>query len=78
MSDHFLQGVAASELATASLLSALIHKLVEKTVLSDQDAKDVYETALLSIEQKQGSAPASTEVFIAAREMIEQHLRPKA
>ena len=72
-----LESVAASELVSASLLAALIPTLVNRGVLSSQDANEVYENALLMIEMQQGADTAVQRVYEAARELIESHLRPE-
>jgi hypothetical protein len=72
-----LESVAASELVSASLLAALIPALVNRGILSPQDANEIYENALLMIEMQQGADPAVQRVYEAARELIEAHLRPE-
>jgi glycerol-3-phosphate O-acyltransferase len=72
-----LESVAASELVSASLLASLIPTLVNRGVLSPQDANDIYENALMMIEMQQGSDPTVQHVYEAARELIEAHLRPE-
>lgn len=76
MSDNLdpLEAVAASELVTSALVASLIPVLVERGILSAQDAREVYETALLLIETQQADDSAAQRVYEAAREAIESHL----
>jgi len=71
-----VDAIAASELATAAMLAALFERLAFKGLLSDEEVREVYERALLMIEEGQGSSPEAELIFAAARELIEQHLRP--
>ncbi len=69
--------LAASGVVNASLLAALIGALAVKGVLTDAEVKDIYEHALLMIEQDQADAgPDMADMYAAAREVIEEHLRP--
>lgn len=72
-----LESVAASELVSSALIASLIPTLVERGVLTSEDARDVYENALLMIETQQGDEPAVQRIYEAARELIEAHLRPE-
>lgn len=72
-----IESVAASELVTSALVASLIPTLVERGVLSDRDAREVYEHALLMIETEQGDDPSVQRIYEAARELIEAHLRPE-
>lgn len=74
--NEMLNAVAASEMTTAATLAALMKKLIALGIMTPADAKEVYEDALLMIEQQQGASHASQDIFAAARELIEQHLRP--
>jgi glycerol-3-phosphate O-acyltransferase len=74
---NLLESVAASELVSAALIASLIPTLVDRGVLPAQDARDVYENALLLIEMKQSDEPAIQGIYEAARELIEAHLRSK-
>lgn len=74
MSDP-LDSVAASQLATAAILAALVATLARKGVLTDREVKETYESALLMIEEGQGASPEAELVFAAARDLIEEHLR---
>ena len=79
MSDDLdpVEAVTASHLVTSALVASLIPTLVERGVLSDRDAREVYENALLMIETDQGDEPAVRRIYEAARELIEAHLRPE-
>ena len=72
-----LESVAASELVSSSLLPALIPALVNRGVLTQQDATEIYENALMLLEMQQGADPAVQHVYETARELIEAHLRPE-
>ena len=56
------------------MLAALIQTLIRKEIISDEEGHEIYEQALLMLETSQGQF-SSPDVFEAAREMIEQHLR---
>lgn len=70
-----IDAVAASELATAAILGALVERLTLKGLLSDTEVREIYDRALLMIEEGQGASPEAELIFAAARELIEQHLR---
>lgn len=70
-----LDSVAASQLASAAILAALVSALTRKGVLTDSEVRELYEHALLMIEEGQGDSPEAELVFAAARELIEEHLR---
>jgi hypothetical protein len=72
-----LKTVTSSHLASAAIVAALVSTLQSKGLLSDQDVKDTYEHALLMIEAQQSESEMA-EIYEAARELIEQHLRPDA
>ena len=48
-----LESVAASELVSSSLLASLIPALVNRGVLTQQDANEIYENALMMLEIQQ-------------------------
>jgi hypothetical protein len=74
-----LDAVAASELVTSAVISALISGLVRSGALTMAERREIYEHALLMLEARQAEVPHSQAVFEAARELIEQHLRqPKS
>lgn len=70
-----LESVAASGLVSASLIASLIPALVDRGVLSAQDAREVYEQALLLIETQHSKEPSMQRIYKAARELIEAQLR---
>jgi hypothetical protein len=70
-----LDSVAASQLATAAILAALVPVLARKGLLTDDEVRELYEHALLMIEEGQGVSDEAAPIFAAARELIEQHLR---
>jgi hypothetical protein len=72
-----LDAVAASGLMSAAVLAALVSGLIRKGALTNAEAREIYEQALLMLEAQQAEAPYSQAVFEAARELIEQHLRPQ-
>lgn len=73
-----LESVTASELVSSSLLATLILSLINRGVLTPQDANEIYESALIMIEKQQGGAdPAVQRIYEAARKLIEAHLRPE-
>ena len=61
----------------SSLLAALIPALVNRGVLTQQDANEIYENALMTLEMQQGADPEVQRVYETARELIEAHLRPE-
>ena len=71
-----IDSVAASQVATAATLAALVSALARKGLLDDEEVREVYEHALLMIEEGQGASDEAAPIFAAARELIEQHLRP--
>jgi hypothetical protein len=68
------QVVTASSLTAGAMLTALIQTLIRKEIISDEEGHEIYEQALLMLETSQAQF-SSPDVFEAAREMIEQHLR---
>lgn len=71
-----IDAVAASDLVNGAVLSSLIPLLTRKGVITPDEAREVYEQALLLLETAQVGSPASREVFEIARELIEKQLRP--
>lgn len=69
-----LQLATASSLMAGALQAALIQILLRKKMITDEEGHEIYEQALLMLETSQ-TVSSSQEVFEAAREMIEQHLR---
>ena len=68
------QVITASSLMAGALQAALIQSLIRKKVISDEEGHEIYEHALLMLEASQAVC-SSPDVFEAARELIEQHLR---
>lgn len=69
-----LQAATASSLMAGALQAALIQILLRKKMITDEEGREIYEQALLMLETSQ-AVSSSQEVFEAARELIEQHLR---
>ena len=69
-----LQVASASSLMAGALQAALIQTLIRKNLISGQEGREIYEQALLLLETSQTKS-SSQDVFEAAREMIEAHLR---
>lgn len=68
--------VAASDMVSASVLAALVARLRRIGVFSAEDEREVYEHALLLIEEQATTAPEEMQpVMAAAREVIEEQLR---
>lgn len=64
----------AVALSTSSILASLVLHLKNAGVITSEQQREIYEDALLMLEEGQGDDDSS--VFIAARELIEMHLRP--
>ena len=62
----------AVALSSASILAALVAHLRRMGQLSENDEVEIYEAALLALEEGQGDDDSG--VFKAARELIEIHL----
>ena len=72
--------IGAVTLSSSAILAALVQSLHDKGVLSGEETVEIYETALFLLEQQQAGAdevPGYGEIMDLARELIEQHLRPK-
>ncbi|CAN7394303.1 hypothetical protein [Neorhizobium sp. LjRoot104] len=65
----------AVALSTSAILAELVSHLIRKGVLRDAEVREIYESALMALEYGQGDE--ENPAFIAARELIEMHLRPK-
>lgn len=76
MGEARLDAVAASHLAGSAIQASFIALLNRKGLLTNAETVEIFERALLMIEQQQGASPHSQDIFSAARELIEQHLRP--
>lgn len=66
---------AAGQLVAATTTAALLRCLLHKGVLAPHDIREIYEAALLLLEEQQGAAPEHSAAFIAAREIIEDGLK---
>ena len=78
--DGPAETVAAVTLSSSAILAALVQTLHDKGVLNGEETVELYETALLLLEQQQAPAdetPGLGRVMDMARELIEQHLRPR-
>ena len=75
--DDLIAAVAASDMASAAILAALVEKFAELGVLKNQDVLDIYDKALLMIEANTLS-PISRNVISAARKLLEKYLTPGA
>lgn len=67
-------GADACDLILSATVAALLRSLVQKRVLRADDVRELYETALLLLEQQQGELPGDTTAFEAARAAIERGL----
>jgi aconitase B len=70
-----MDAIAASGLASAAILAALVQALIEKFVLTPEETREIYEAALLMIEETQSGGTEAADVLAMAREVIEEHLR---
>lgn len=75
--DLRIDAVAASDLSSAAILAALIGMLGAKGLLSNREVREVYEQALFLLESHQGGEPEVQSIYQAAREIIEEQLRPE-
>ena len=71
-----IDALAASGLVSSATLAALVARLRRVGVFSAEDEREVYEHALMLLEQAQASAaPDMVPIYAAAREVIEEQLR---
>ncbi|WP_141740247.1 hypothetical protein [Bosea sp. BIWAKO-01] len=77
MSLHPSDAASAGNLISTSTMAGLLRCLVQKGVLEPDDIREIYETALLLLEQQQGSLAVKREVFVAARTVLENGLQPR-
>lgn len=70
-----LKANTAVVLSNSAVLASLVRCLAMKGVLSVDECREIYEQALLLLEEQAGASVDSVDVFDAARELIEQHLR---
>lgn len=73
--DARIDAVSASGLVSASVLASLVGALAGKGILSDEEVREIYEHALLLLEQHEGTDNPVPEIYEAAREIIEAQLR---
>ena len=78
--DGPAETIAAVTLSSSAILAALVQSLHDKNLLTGEETVELYETALLLLEQQQAPADATPglgRVMDMARELIEKHLRPE-
>ncbi|UVC12413.1 hypothetical protein IHQ71_30905 (plasmid) [Rhizobium sp. TH2] len=73
--DPAVLSAGAVALSTSAVLVELVSHLRRIGALSEGAQRDIYERALMSLEE--GQMDDDSGVFRAARELIEMHLRPK-
>jgi hypothetical protein len=73
MTDSAILSVGAVALSTSAVLAELVVHLKRIGAVSEAAEREIYEAALLSLEELQGDDDSG--VFAAARELIEMHLR---
>lgn len=75
-----LTATTASGLVTTALVAALMGTLASKGVLSDSEIHEIYETALLSLEENHANADSLefAQACQSAREVIEDTLNSMA
>jgi hypothetical protein len=69
-----LELAIASSLMAGAMQAAMIQSMVRNKIITDEEGHEIYEQALLMLETNQ-TMTSSPDVFEAARELIEQHLR---
>ncbi|GAU87096.1 hypothetical protein [Bosea sp. BIWAKO-01] len=67
-------GIAAANLVSSATMAGLLRSLVQKGILEAADIREIYEIALLILEQQQGAVPGAEATFNAARSAIERKL----
>lgn len=72
--DPAILSAGAVALSTSSITAALVFRLRRLGILDEKGEREIYEHALLMLEEGQGDDDSG--VFDAARELIEQQLRP--
>lgn len=65
----------ASGLISSATMAGLLRCLAQKGLLEASDVREVYETALILLEQQQATVPTREKAFIAARAVLEHSLR---
>ncbi|KRR22268.1 MULTISPECIES: hypothetical protein [Bradyrhizobium] len=69
-----LELAIASSLMAGAMQAAIIQSMIRNHLITDEEGHEIYEQALLMLETNQVMT-SSPDVFEAARELIEQHLR---
>lgn len=75
MSMQASNAAAASNLVSSVTMAGLLRCLVHKGVLAPGDVREIYEAALMLIEQQQACVPAGQDAFVAARAVLEGNLQ---
>ena len=70
------EAIGGSSMAGLVITAALIETLRRKDLLDRNDLQDIYEAALLKLEQRRTSSPPLHAHFEAARRIVEQALLP--
>ena len=77
--DEEITGLKGDLLAQSGLISGLMVSLVQKQLFSAHDVREIYENALLTLEQNQRNLHADDQrVFAQARSTLEASLRSLA
>jgi len=71
--DPATLSAGAVALSTSAITAALVFRLRRLGILDEQGEREIYEHALLMLEEGQGDDDSG--VFDAARELIEEQLR---
>ena len=69
-----LELAVASSLMAGAMQAAIVQSMIRNNLITDEEGREIYEQALLMLETNQ-TKTSSPDVFEAARELIEQHLR---
>ncbi|MEH2589958.1 hypothetical protein V1273_003797 [Bradyrhizobium sp. AZCC 1721] len=69
-----LELAIASSLMAGAMQAAMLQSMVRNNLITAEEGHEIYEQALLMLETNQ-TMTSSPDVFEAARELIEQHLR---
>ena len=73
--DPAVLSAGAVALSTSAITAALVFRLRRLGILDEQGEREIYEHALLMLEE--GQVDDDSGVFDAARELIEEQLRPE-
>ena len=73
-----LNNTIASGLVSSAVLASLVGTLAGKGVLADEDVRELYEHALLMLEDNQGGSgsPEFASILEDARSIIAEQLKP--